>query len=90
MLLHIRSLAGYTIVMLESSFWKRQVAERMHDAVRIHWMFGAFGRQGPIQVEEVARLVVLEKRSHLRAEHLVDVIGPQRRLFGRLGRASPD
>jgi hypothetical protein len=24
-LLHIRSLAGYTIDMLESSFWKRQV-----------------------------------------------------------------
>jgi|SRR5450759_2467269 hypothetical protein len=25
MLLHIRSLAGYTIDMIESSFWKRQV-----------------------------------------------------------------
>ena len=27
MLLHIRSLAGYTIDMLESSFWKRQEAK---------------------------------------------------------------
>jgi hypothetical protein len=27
MLLHIRSLAGYTIDMLESSFWKRQLLE---------------------------------------------------------------
>src|ERR1035437_6320878 len=26
MLLHIRSLAGYTIVMLESSFWKRHLS----------------------------------------------------------------
>ena len=33
MLLHIRSLAGYTIVMLESSFWKRQLLSSLSIAV---------------------------------------------------------
>ena len=37
MLLHIRSLAGYTIDMLESSFWKRQLANAAQT-------FGDFGQ----------------------------------------------
>jgi hypothetical protein len=33
------------------------------------------GRQRPVEVEEVATLLPLEQRSHLRHEHLVDVVG---------------
>lgn len=55
MLLHIRSLAGYTIDMLESSFWKRQMLKapqirfcRASDGVRI--AYATTGR-GPAMIE---------------------------------------